>query len=136
MFQFQGMRVLSAPRGSVKISLSRLRPPLSRSHKGSMRGLTHDAINAAILKVQYAVRGELAIKAEEYRERLQSGAHDLPFNKVISSNIGNPQQRGLDQPPITFNRQVSLALCAAIRNFNHFSALGVCVCVCRGDVWR
>jgi Flp pilus assembly protein TadB len=128
MFQFQGMRVLSVPCGSVKFSLSRL-PPLSRSHKGSMRGITQDAINPAILNVQYAVRGELAIKAEEYRERLQSGAHhDLPFNKVISSNIGNPQQRGLDQPPITFNRQVSLlvlflflaalyvlALCAAIR---------------------
>ncbi|KAH9968077.1 transaminase [Russula dissimulans] len=73
-----------------------------------MRGLTVDALNPAILNVQYAVRGELAIKAEEYRERLKAGGpHDLPFTKVISSNIGNPQQIGLDQPPITFNRQVA-----------------------------
>jgi alanine transaminase len=72
-----------------------------------MRGLTVDALNPAILNVQYAVRGELAIKAEEYRVQLKTNAaHDLPFNKVISSNIGNPQQTGLDQPPITFNRQV------------------------------
>jgi alanine transaminase len=69
--------------------------------------LTVDALNPAILNVQYAVRGELAIKAEEYRVQLKTNtAHDLPFNKVISTNIGNPQQLGLDQPPITFNRQV------------------------------
>ncbi len=72
-----------------------------------MRGLTVDALNPAILNVQYAVRGELAIKAEEYRVQLKTNAaHDLPFKKVISTNIGNPQQTGLDQPPITFNRQV------------------------------
>lgn len=74
-----------------------------------MRGLTVDMLNPAILNVQYAVRGELAIKAEEYRVRLKAGAHDLPFDKVISTNIGNPQQAGLDQPPITFNRQVGPA---------------------------
>jgi hypothetical protein len=72
-----------------------------------MRGLSVDALNPAILNVQYAVRGELAIKAEEYRVQLKTNAaHDLPFNKVISTNIGNPQQTGLNQPPITFNRQV------------------------------
>ena len=71
-----------------------------------MRGFTVDELNPAILNVQYAVRGELAIKAEEYRVQLKAGAHDLPFDKVISSNIGNPQQAGLNQPPITFNRQV------------------------------
>jgi alanine transaminase len=79
-----------------------------------MRGLTVDALNPAILNVQYAVRGELAIKAEEYRVQLKTNvAHDLPFNKVISSNIGNPQQIGLDQPPITFNRQVRADLFGA-----------------------
>ncbi|KAA1474456.1 transaminase [Dentipellis sp. KUC8613] len=72
-----------------------------------MRGLQVDALNPSILKVQYAVRGELAIKAEEYREKLKQPDHGLPFNKVISSNIGNPQQKGLDQPPITFNRQIA-----------------------------
>jgi alanine transaminase len=69
--------------------------------------LTVDSLNPASLKVQYAVRGELAIRAEEYRVQLKTGNnHNLPFNKVISSNIGNPQQLGLDQPPITFLRQV------------------------------
>ncbi|EAU84123.1 transaminase [Coprinopsis cinerea okayama7 len=73
-----------------------------------MRPLTIDSLNPAILKVEYAVRGELAIKAEKYRVQLQDkDNHGLPFDRVISSNIGNPQQKGLDQPPITFNRQVA-----------------------------
>ena len=77
-----------------------------------MRPLSTSDLNPAILKVEYAVRGELAIKAEEYRKRLAlGGEHGLPFDKVISSNIGNPQQKGLDQPPLTFTRQVSIRLC-------------------------
>ena len=71
-----------------------------------MRPLTIDALNPALQKVQYAVRGELAIKAEILRDKLKDPDHGLPFDKVISSNIGNPQQKGLDQPPITFTRQV------------------------------
>lgn len=72
-----------------------------------MRQLTPEALNPAILNVQYAVRGELAIRAEELRVQLKGENHGLPFDKVISSNIGNPQQKGLDQPPITFTRQVA-----------------------------
>lgn len=72
-----------------------------------MRSLTIDDLNPAVLNVQYAVRGELAIKSEEHRETLLKPDHGLPFSKVISSNIGNPQQKGLDQPAITFTRQVS-----------------------------
>ncbi|KAH9034995.1 transaminase [Lactarius pseudohatsudake] len=74
-----------------------------------MHTLTVDALNPAFLNVQYAVRGELAIRAEEYRVHLKTAGdnHGLPFNRVISSNIGNPQQTGLDQPPITFVRQVA-----------------------------
>ncbi|KAF9045331.1 transaminase [Panaeolus papilionaceus] len=72
-----------------------------------MRQLTVDGLNPALQKVQYAVRGELAIKAELLRDKLKEPNHGLPFDKVISSNIGNPQQKGLDQPPITFTRQVA-----------------------------
>jgi len=73
-----------------------------------MRPLTVDSLNPALLKVEYAVRGELAIKAESLRDKLKQNPADksLPFDKVISSNIGNPQQKGLNQPPITFIRQV------------------------------
>ncbi len=71
-----------------------------------MRPFTVETINPSLLNVQYAVRGELAIKAEDYRNQLKDPEHGLPFDKVINSNIGNPQQKGLDQPPITFTRQV------------------------------
>lgn len=70
-----------------------------------MHQLTVADLNPAVLNVQYAVRGELAIKAEDLRNRLEAG-HQLPFKRVINSNIGNPQQKGLDQPPLTFTRQV------------------------------
>ncbi|EKM56752.1 uncharacterized protein PHACADRAFT_254051 [Phanerochaete carnosa HHB-10118-sp] len=71
-----------------------------------MHNLTVADLNPAVLNVQYAVRGELAIKAEDLRNKLEAG-HDLPFKRVINSNIGNPQQKGLDQPPLTFTRQVA-----------------------------
>lgn len=61
-------------------------------------------INPHIVEAKYAVRGELAVKSEEYRARLRKGDKSLPFAEVISANIGNPQQ--LDQKPITFFRQV------------------------------
>jgi alanine transaminase len=79
-----------------------------------LRSLNIHNINPHCVAAQYAVRGELAIKSEEYRAKLRKGdpptppESPLPFESVISANIGNPQQ--LDQKPITFFRQV-LALC-------------------------
>lgn len=66
--------------------------------------LNVDNINPNIRAAKYAVRGELAVKAEQYRQRLAEGDKTLPFDSVIFANIGNPQQ--LDQKPITFFRQV------------------------------
>lgn len=72
--------------------------------------LTVDNINPNVRRAEYAVRGELAVKSEEFRARLAKGDTDLPFKQVISANIGNPQQ--LDQKPITFFRQV----CSLLEN--------------------
>jgi len=75
----------------------------------STRRLNYDNINPHVKEAKYAVRGELAVKSEEFRARIAKGnAGDLPFQKVISANIGNPQQ--LDQKPITFFRQVASLL--------------------------
>ena len=70
-----------------------------------LQSLSIDNINPHIKVARYAVRGELAVRAEAYRARLaQQQDGSLPFEKIISANIGNPQQ--LDQKPITFFRQV------------------------------
>jgi len=75
-----------------------------------LRSLNIDNINPHVKEAKYAVRGELAIKSEEYRAQLKKKdpstppESPLPFDQVISANIGNPQQ--LDQKPITFFRQV------------------------------
>ena len=79
--------------------------------------LTRDSINQTVLEVEYAVRGELALKADKYSQQLasplaagssggESPSSKLPFDKVVTANIGNPQQKGLDQKPITYWRQV------------------------------
>lgn len=91
-----------------------------RMATGSRRALNIDNINQNVRAAQYAVRGELATKSEQYRAQLEkkrgkdqnedfvkqnAGPEgQLPFDTVISANIGNPQQ--LDQKPITFFRQV------------------------------
>ncbi|KAJ1910590.1 alanine transaminase [Tieghemiomyces parasiticus] len=67
--------------------------------------LTYESINPRIREVQYAVRGELAIKAEELKLRLDKGDRTLAFDRIVNCNIGNPQQ--LQQKPITFFRQVA-----------------------------
>jgi alanine transaminase len=75
----------------------------------SRKVLNLDNINPHVRAAKYAVRGELAVKSEQYRAQLAKGeGKDLPFDTVIAANIGNPQQ--LDQKPITFFRQVASLL--------------------------
>ncbi|KAF8938632.1 hypothetical protein BGZ58_000445 [Dissophora ornata] len=66
--------------------------------------LTSKNMNAQVLKAEYAVRGELAIRSEELKHELTKGVKH-PFTRVVACNIGNPQ--ALDQKPITFFRQVA-----------------------------
>ncbi|KAF2735819.1 PLP-dependent transferase [Polyplosphaeria fusca] len=74
-----------------------------------LRSLDISNINPHVKAAKYAVRGELAVRSEEYRAKLNKGdGQGLPFDTVISANIGNPQQ--LDQKPITFFRQVASLL--------------------------
>ena len=67
--------------------------PVSQTHSFSsssnLRSLNIDNINQNIRKAQYAVRGELAVKSEQYRTQLARGeGKHLPFDTVISANIG------------------------------------------------
>jgi alanine transaminase len=66
--------------------------------------LTVDDINPAVLAAKYAVRGELALRANVLTEELKKGGTNLPFDDVVHCEIGNPQ--ALDQKPLTFIRQV------------------------------
>lgn len=70
----------------------------------TLRSLSYDNINPHVKAAKYAVRGELAVKAESIRKELEQDPSSHDFDHVIFANIGNPQQ--LDQKPITFFRQV------------------------------
>ncbi len=63
-------------------------------------------INPKVLKTEYAVRGEVPIRANKYALMLQNAEErkKLPFDEILFCNIGNPQQ--LRQKPITFFRNV------------------------------
>ncbi|KAI9372895.1 pyridoxal phosphate-dependent transferase [Aspergillus egyptiacus] len=94
--------VLSEPKMATRTMVTSA--PERELSTAAVRCLTLDNINSNVRAAKYAVRGELAVKAEEYRVRLAQGDKSLPFDSVIFANIGNPQQ--LDQKPITFFRQV------------------------------
>ncbi|KAI9476564.1 MAG: pyridoxal phosphate-dependent transferase [Benjaminiella poitrasii] len=74
-------------------------------NKPTEKVLTIKNMNPLVKKVEYAVRGPLAIRAEEIRSDIEEGKGEYHFDRVINCNIGNPQQ--LNQKPITFFRQVS-----------------------------
>jgi alanine transaminase len=69
--------------------------------------LSIDTINPAIVDAKYAVRGELALRANALTEQLKGGQGDLPFSDVVHCEIGNPQ--ALDQKPLSFIRQVYIS---------------------------
>ena len=60
-------------------------------------------INPSVLAAQYAVRGELVIRAQAHAAALARG-EKRPFKQLLYCNIGNPQDLG--QAPLTFFRQV------------------------------
>ncbi|KAK9117249.1 hypothetical protein Sjap_016196 [Stephania japonica] len=65
------------------------------------KGLDYETLNENVRKVQYAVRGELYLRASELQKE---------GKKIIFTNVGNPHALG--QKPLTFPRQV-VALCQA-----------------------
>ncbi|EGC31753.1 alanine transaminase [Dictyostelium purpureum] len=78
------------------------------------KSMTIDNICQNVRNAQYAVRGELVIRAESISHQLEKqkkeGSKVLPFDEIVYCNIGNPQQ--LKQKPLTFFRQVvSLTEC-------------------------
>lgn len=66
--------------------------------------LTTSDINPMVLKAQYAVRGELVLRAATIKAEMASGASTFPFDKLLECNIGNPQAVG--QTPVNYNREV------------------------------
>ena len=67
--------------------------------------MTVESLNQNYVSAEYAVRGEIVLRALE----LEAQVDDKPFDEVVFCNIGNPQQ--LNQRPVSFFREV-LALTA------------------------
>jgi len=66
------------------------------------------SLNPNLVAAEYAVRGEIVLRAQQIARDLEAGVGGYGFERTVACNIGNPQVLG--QKPITFFRQV-LALC-------------------------
>ncbi|XP_028162089.1 alanine aminotransferase 1 isoform X3 [Ostrinia furnacalis] len=93
---------VAARSGAVEIVVDPLRS-LGTARTMASKVLNADNLNPNVLKLEYAVRGPLVIRAAEIEKELQKGAQK-PFKKVIRANIGDAHAMG--QQPITFIRQV------------------------------
>ena len=66
--------------------------------------IDESTINSLVKAASYAVRGRIVSRSAELQEKLKQANHNLPFNKIISCNIGNPH--ALNQKPISYMRDV------------------------------
>ncbi|KAK0536210.1 alanine transaminase [Tilletia horrida] len=84
----------------------------SSSSSSYKKVLSPDTVNPNVRNVEYAVRGEISNRANEYADILagsdEGKKKKLRFESVVTANIGNPQQQpNLAQKPITFWRQIA-----------------------------
>ena len=70
--------------------------------KFSSKILTKESLGQNIIKADYAVRGDVVIRASQLEKSLQQG-EKLKFSELVPCNIGNPQLLG--QKPLTWIRQ-------------------------------
>ncbi|KOB72826.1 putative alanine aminotransferase, partial [Operophtera brumata] len=98
--------IRSASRVLAGVVLSLERSHLTGSRNSlsmTSKAITLENVNPNIVKLEYAMRGPLVIRAVEIEKELEKGAKK-PFKKVIRANIGDGHAMG--QVPITFIRQV------------------------------
>lgn len=68
--------------------------------------LTEETMNQNLRTMEYAVRGQVVIKADEINTQLKASPdnHPFPFDHIVYTNIGNPHSVG--QKGLTWPRQV------------------------------
>jgi alanine transaminase len=91
-------------------------PSLQPAFISSSKRLTEDTMSPFLRRMEYAVRGSVVIAADkidaalkEQRQQATTTKNEkktnkYPFDKIVFTNIGNPQSVG--QKPLTWPRQV------------------------------
>jgi alanine transaminase len=82
-------------------------PVALRPHQG--KRLNDDTVNPLLKRMEYAVRGEVVVAADKISKELELEKKEnqrskYKFDKILYTNIGNPQSVG--QAPLTWPRQV------------------------------
>mmetsp|Transcript_4653 Transcript_4653/g.9696 ORF Transcript_4653/g.9696 Transcript_4653/m.9696 type:complete len:549 (+) Transcript_4653:274-1920(+) len=91
----------------VDVMATPMSTPLTETRR---KRLTIDTISDNLKKMDYAVRGKIAIEADRIADELRSkeGSSKHPFDHIIYTNIGNPH--AVQQKAITWPRQVMALL--------------------------
>ncbi|KAK6632769.1 hypothetical protein RUM43_013540 [Polyplax serrata] len=86
-------------------ALTTIEPGRTMATKQSLnkKCVTIENMNENIIRLEYAVRGPIVIRAGEIEKELEQGVNK-PFTEVLKANIGDCHAMG--QEPITFFRQV------------------------------
>jgi alanine transaminase len=82
-------------------------PATLRLHQ--VKRLNEKTVNPLLKKMEYAVRGEVVVAADNISKELEAinkenRTRKYKFDKILYTNIGNPQSVG--QAPLTWPRQV------------------------------
>lgn len=70
-------------RGVVRIRINAKGSAYCRA----MSRISYDTINQQVKDASYAVRGPIVTRSMELNSQLATGAHNLPFDEIISCNI-------------------------------------------------
>ncbi|XP_058807737.1 alanine aminotransferase 2 [Phymastichus coffea] len=95
--------LLSCSGASMTGTRASPREQSTQQQQQHQRVLTEDNVFDNLVKMEYAVRGPLLLRALEIEKELKKGAQK-PFKEVIKANVGDAHAMG--QKPVTFLRQV------------------------------
>lgn len=92
----------------VAIMLSITRAAFASTAAAAPKRLTLDTISDNLLKMEYAVRGKIAIEADRITQELAKSKKGFPFDHIVFTNIGNPH--AVQQKALRWPRQVMALL--------------------------
>mmetsp|Transcript_23769 Transcript_23769/g.54574 ORF Transcript_23769/g.54574 Transcript_23769/m.54574 type:complete len:572 (+) Transcript_23769:228-1943(+) len=86
---------------------SKHQPRQTKQHLTQQKALTMDTLFCGLKKMEYAVRGTVAVLADKIDAELQTAAGQAkyPFDSILKTNIGNPHALGAVEP-LAWPRQV------------------------------
>jgi aspartate/methionine/tyrosine aminotransferase len=95
---------VSSTSAAASVAASVIAEKSEKKTKEKKKRLTMDTLALGVKNMQYAVRGPVVQAADALADDLKKGEKGYAFDRILYTNIGNPQSVG--QKPLTWPRQV------------------------------